>query len=1010
MLKKLFWLLGVILNAGQCFSQFLPSEPHRTLSFTVTEGSYMSVDVSSDGKTLLFDLLGDIYSVPSEGGKAKQLTRGISLHLRPTWSLDKKRFAYLSDTLGSFRYCVRDIFSGSTSVGNSATTYSKAFWGFETKNKNGVTIFPLSISSDMKFGYFEDDKKFFEVNYLTKTTTQVDPALMPEIKKERCSPDSKWVVFFRDTIDKRSLIIKNRKNKKERILVPSIPSVSDIYKVYVPESDFSFSPDSKYVFIAYGGKIHKINTLTGKDSIVPFQADVKIDLGNFVYNKYKLSYQPFNIHYARSANISPDKKTIVCSALGKIYIIDVASGASIKLLNRDENQFQPSISPDGNWISYVSWKDSIGGSLWKVPITGGSPQKLTQIPGQYQHPIWSPDGKSIAVIHARPTWGDRDSPGNGNLENVSANGEKIEKIEENIPLLNQLSFSFDGKKIIYRPNNSSPGSEDLLLVSKDLVTGEVDSLLKGNMEPKNLQYCISPDGRFLIYSAFENIHVMPLYSKKVGIPLTLNREDSKIIAEGIDPIWSADAKELSWTYANKFFSLSADSLEILTKRVGPFVPELKQFPIEIKAEAGFGKGMTAFLNARIITINKNQVIENGVIIIEDGRILSVGEKSQIKIPEQATRFDLSGKTIIPGLIDLHLHMRLAPDIFPQQSWMFLANLAYGVTTARDPSSSYDSFGLSELLRTHQMVGPRLFSVGRPIRDDYSIENLEDAKAIVNKRKALGALVVKQYMLKTRQQKQWLLKACEENQLNMTNEGAFNPLDQIAMIKDGSTGIEHNPLWVEIYDDILSLYAFSGVFLTPTLQVSNGTDQAKEYMKSKFWRFPDEKIKRFIPAKTYFEGKTDNGAESLETILRSSPADTTKSSFLIPATWDTKIMRKGGSIGLGSHGNNQGIGAHNEIWTLQMGGFSNMEALEAATLTGAKALGLQSDLGSLEVGKIADLIILNKNPLEDIHHTKEIKWVMKDGVLYNADTLDEVWPRKRKTPDLSHLKENIAIEN
>jgi hypothetical protein len=335
--------------------------------------------------------------------------------------------------------------------------------------------------------------------------------------------------------------------------------------------------------------------------------------------------------------------------------------------------------------------------------------------------------------------------------------------------------------------------------------------------------------------------------------------------------------------------------------------------------------------------------------------------------------------------------------------MYLVNLAYGVTTARDPSSSYDAFGYAELLASGQMIGPRLYTVGRPVRFTDGVvrlDNLKDAQSVVQKRLKMGAIVVKDYLMtEPRIKRQWLLLACRRAGLNLTNEGWFDPIMQLGMIKDGSTGVEHNPRWGDIYKDVRTLYAKSGVYFTPTLQVSSGphTGSGKEYFKYKYWHQPVEKLRRFTFSDPKI-GARINAPESWQAILKSAPADSLDPEFLTPAVMDAQIRRQGGRVGLGSHGEAEGIGAHDELWALQMGGFTNLEALKAATIVGAEALGVQRDLGSIEVGKIADLIVLNKNPLEDIHNSREIRYVMKDGILYDGNTLDEIWPEVKKCPE------------
>jgi Tol biopolymer transport system component len=1034
------FILLCILISGQltlCYSQGLPIKPARTVSFSTDEGSYMDVDMSPDGKTLVFDLLGDLYTVPSVGGEAKQLTHGIALHLRPVWSPDGKKMAYISDLSGRLHLNVMDLSDGYNMVlppeFNFFSYFLNPVWTPDSRyiiegssvysltggkiSSGFVMNHPIRFSADGKLVYGIDSNKLY-VYDLNLHERKVISNILSSFQHAALSPDGRWWCYVTDSGSRRCLIAEDLVDNVSRILIPSLVQIAPKYLPEVPIQHFSFSPDSKYVFIGYGGKIHRIYIQNGSDTVIPFVAKVKSDLGAFGYNTFRVLYDSVNVKYTRFAQASPDGRHLVFSALDRIYMMDFPNGRPHPLVSQPFPQFEPEYSPDGQWIAYVTWCDTVGGYLWRVPASGGQPEQLTDVAGKYERPTWSPGGKQIAVIKGDPD----DHAGIGQLEIVSVEAKDIKVIDDSVYSVNSLAFSSDGLRIIYAPKLKEGlwhlGASCPQLVSRDVSGNDLKVIAVGNQSILYQQKAISPDGRFIVWSAAEDLCLLPVCPLINPIGIYPGGQSPIIrFSEGVDPYWEKGGKVLAWTYGNRFYRIDPDTILAAARKlirdgngfngkvadwIAVDIKPDRVVTMRVKAPSLYAQGVIVLKGERIITMKKNEVIEHGALVIEDGRIVAIGPVDRVEVPAGAMILDLPGKTIMPGIVDLHLHMNNPGYIFPQQSWMFLVNLAYGVTTARDPLTNVDAYGYAELLKTGRMIGPRLFPSGPAVRGDgiLKLDDPDDAIRFVHKRAELGGTLVKNYLVPDlRLEREWVLLASRSAGLNATNEGSDGVMD-LGMIKDGYTGIEHNPQWGDVYKDITSFFALSGIYFTPTLMVSpvvHGFGVGKEYFKYKYWHQPNEKLQRFTLSDQKM-GPTYESQESWEEILKSAPADSLDPEIRIPATIDAQIRHRGGRVGLGSHGNDEGIGAHNELWALQMGGLTNMEALQAATIIGAEAIGIQKDIGSLEVGKIADLIVLNKNPLDDIHNSREVRYVMKDGILYDGDTLDEIWPVYKKCPE------------
>ncbi|MGH9902949.1 MAG: amidohydrolase family protein, partial [Pyrinomonadaceae bacterium] len=442
-----------------------------------------------------------------------------------------------------------------------------------------------------------------------------------------------------------------------------------------------------------------------------------------------------------------------------------------------------------------------------------------------------------------------------------------------------------------------------------------------------------------------------------------------------------------WTLGENFYEQTLDNIfKQLVK--DEKAPEPAVTKIGFEFDTARPRGLVALTNARVITMRGDEVIEKGSVLVEDNRVRAVGAK--IQIPAGARRIDLAGKTVMPGLIDVHAHMGYDTlDISPEKQWPYFANLAYGVTTTHDPSASTQTvFAQSEMVKAGAMAGPRVFSTGYIL---YGAENAEkspvtsyaDARSHLERLQAVGAFSVKSYNQPRRDQRQRIIAAARDLNMMVVPEGGSTYYFNMTHVLDGHTGIEHAIPVAPLYKDALTLLAKSQAGYTPTLIVGYGGLWGENYWYQHTEVWKNEKLLRFTPRRVI-------DARSRRRVMAAE--DDFYHFELAKAVKD--VVRAGGRAQLGAHGQLQGLGVHWELWMLQQGGMTAHEALRCATLYGAQYLGLDRDLGSLEAGKLADLVVLDKNPLENIRHSESVSHVMINGVLYDTRNMDEVYPQAR----------------
>ena len=1062
----------------------LPLEAARTLSLDTDEGTWISVDVSPDGGTVVFDLLGDLYTVPLAGGDATALTEGMAYDSQPRYSPDGSQVVFVSDRDGAENVWRIDVETGTarqvtdTSVHNyespdwlpdgdyvvaavgagalaGGDQRNPKLWMWHVGGGTGVQLIDEPESRritgpapapDGRRIWFAQRERLWQYNailpqyqlgvYDRETgeqyvrTSRYGSAFRPTI-----SPDGAWLVYGTRHEDRTGLRLRDLASGDERWL--AYPVQRDDQES-VAGGDvlpgMSFTPDSSEVVVSYGGRIWRVPIAPGAAPIpVRFRVRTELAMGPELAFKYPVDDSPrFTVRQIRDAAPSPDGGTLAFAALDRLYVRPLPDGEPRRLTDLDVVEAQPAWSPDGGWIAFVTWSPD-GGHVYKVRADGSAPPvRLSTRPAIFQNPAWSADGERLAAIQG-PARSFRESarqfaPGAAaNIVSLPAAGGDWTLVAPTDGRAFPHTVTSDADRIyLYHRADGLvsirwDGTDERAHVK---VTGGAPPT-GGEPAPASL-VLMAPSGGRALAQVNNDLYALAVPYAGGETPVVSVANPASAIVPvrkltevgGQFPAWSRDGRRAHWSIGNAHLIYDLDEAQEAEEAAraaraddetgrtddeaasagaeGDGVPAYEPVEIRVRVDAvrDIPDGHGVLRGGRAVTMRGDEVIENADVVVRGNRIVAVGPRGSVDVADAARILDVRGTTIVPGFVDTHAHMRPSFGVHKTQPWTYLANLAYGVTTTRDPQTgTTDVLTYGDLVETGDIVGPRIYSTGPGVFNAERIEDLDHARRVLTRySEYYDTRTIKMYMSGNRQQRQWILMAAREQELLPTTEAGLDMKYDLEMIIDGYPGLEHSFPIFPLYRDVVSLAAATRIAYTPTLLVSFGGPFGENWFFTRENPHDDPKLRRFIP-----HAEIDRVTRRRGAGVDAGPGGWFREEeyvFRQHAAGVKALVEAGGIAGVGSHGQLQGLGYHWELWATQSGGLSEHEALRVATALGAEAIGLDADLGSVVPGKLADLVVLDANPLDDIRNTNRIRYVMKNGRLYDAETLDETWPRSR----------------
>jgi Tol biopolymer transport system component/imidazolonepropionase-like amidohydrolase len=959
------------LGALALLSQSAPTT--KPISINLREGTNMAAALSPDGRTLMIDVQGSLWTLPASGGPAKRVTDEFLDARQPAWAPDNRRVAFQGYADGVWHiYVMNADGSGLRAITSGPFDDREPSWSrdgnriaFSSDRSGNYDVFDLDVASgtirqltsnpandyapayspvDATIAFVserEDRRGIWALDLATASERSLAPAA-GAVSAPSWNPDGSKVIYNVIANNRSSLLIDGREITRDEDVFP-------FRAQWISPTEILYTAD---------GRI-KTRGVAGGDAVpIDFIATV-----SFTRAPYKTLVRDFDSRSAQPVRgitapvISPDGAQVAFIALGDLWLMPIGSTAR-RLTNDRFVETDPTWSPDGRSIAFSSDRDGTT-DLWVRDIASGADKKVASGASKAS---WSSRGNEIAYI---------------NSDGAVAITGRSAPVQARTFETGRPTWAPEGWIAVttLQPYSTRfrEGTNQLLLVS---TTGGASRRLNPVEHHSigtrtNDGPVWSRDGSKMAFVMDGVMHVMP--TTPTGDVTAAPRRLSDDLANS--PSWAADSKRLLYQTPR-----GLKLVDVTDNRV-------TDVPINLTWQPNIPQGRIVVHAGRMFDGKTSSLRNNVDIVIRDNRIEQVADHRADLHTGRVV--DAGADVVMPGLIEMHAH--LSPDYGEKLGRIWLA---YGITSVRNPASdAYEALEMKESIGSGARRGPRVFSTGGPFdgnRIYYAggvpLAGGGQLPQELQKTTQLGYDLIKTYVrLDDRLQKQ-VIDFAHANGLPVTSHEIY------PAVASGADGVEHirgtsrrgySPKVSALnrsYQDVVELLTASKMTITPTIGITAGTFPLMLARDPS--RIDDVRFRTLFP-----EGVVRDMERQAKNI---QPADFDR----LMNVWRPmgelvrKVVKGGGVVIAGTDSPifPYALAYHTELEIFQQSGLTPFEVLQTATTRAAEALGEGANLGSIEAGKLADLVIVTDDPLVDVKNARKVRTAIKNGEVHTVEDL------------------------